>query len=168
MENRELNWVVLGCGVIANEMAQGLQKMGKKLYGVANRTHTKAIDFAHKYNVEKVYDTIDELFEDKDVDIVYITTPHNTHYQYMKKALEHGKHIFVEKSITLNSKELEEMITTFFKILENNNIKSFKELKKLKWNQIVNLINEVNDIDEDTKKLYYEALKELILIKESR
>lgn len=110
MENRELNWVVLGCGVIANEMAQGLQKMGKKLYGVANRTHTKAIDFAHKYNVEKVYDTIDELFEDKDVDIVYITTPHNTHYQYMKKALEHGKHIFVEKSITLNSKELEEMI----------------------------------------------------------
>ena len=60
------------------------------------------------------------------------------------------------------------MITTFFKILENNNIKSFKELKKLKWNQIVNLINEVNDIDEDTKKLYYEALKELILIKESR
>ena len=60
------------------------------------------------------------------------------------------------------------MITTFFKILENNNIKSFKELKKLKWNQIVNLINEVNDIDEDTKKLYYEALKELIQIKESR
>ena len=67
-----------------------------------------------------------------------------------------------------SDEELEEMITTFFKILENNNIKSFKELKKLKWNQIVNLINEVNDIDEDTKKLYYEALKELILIKESR
>ena len=110
MENRELNWVVLGCCVIANEMAQGLQKMGKKLYGVANRTHEKAVDFAQKYNVEKVYDTIDEMFEDKDVDIVYITTPHNTHYQYMKKALEHGKHIFVEKSITLNSKELEEMI----------------------------------------------------------
>jgi transposase len=35
------------------------------------------------------------------------------------------------------------MITTFFKILENNNIKSFKELKKLKWNQIVKIINEV-------------------------
>ena len=39
----------------------------------------------------------------------YITTPHNTHYPYMKAALEHGKHLFVEKSITLNSRELSEM-----------------------------------------------------------
>lgn len=41
--------------------------------------------------------------------MVYITTPHNTHYPYMKAALEHGKHLFVEKSITLNSRELSEM-----------------------------------------------------------
>ena len=46
---KELNWAVIGTGVIANEMAQSLQKMDKTLYGVANRTQTKAIDFAKKY-----------------------------------------------------------------------------------------------------------------------
>lgn len=105
-----LNWAVLGTGVIANEMAVALQKMGKTLYAVANRTHEKAVVFAKKYGVEKVYDDIDDMFVDEKVDIIYITTPHNTHYQFMKRALENGKHILVEKSITLNSRELNEMI----------------------------------------------------------
>ena len=109
-KNRDLNWAVLGTGVIANEMAQALVKMNKRLYAVANRTHQKALDFAEKYGVQKVYDQIDEVFEDEAVDIIYITSPHNTHYEFMKKALEHGKHILVEKSITLNSRELDEMI----------------------------------------------------------
>ena len=47
-----LNWAVLGTGVIANEMAQTLQKMGKKLYAVGNRTHAKAVAFAEKYGIE--------------------------------------------------------------------------------------------------------------------
>ena len=46
---KELKWAVLGTGVIANEMAQALQKMGKKLYAVANRTYDKAVEFAEKY-----------------------------------------------------------------------------------------------------------------------
>lgn len=109
-KNRDLNWAVLGTGVIANEMAQALVKMNKRLYAVANRTYQKALDFAERYGVQKVYDQIDEVFEDEAVDIIYITSPHNTHYEFMKKALEHGKHILVEKSITLNSRELDEMI----------------------------------------------------------
>lgn len=111
MGHSELHWAVIGCGVIANEMANGLQKMGRTLYAVANRTHEKAVAFAEKYQIDKVYDSIDEVFLDDKVDIIYITTPHNTHYQYMKKALESGKHIFVEKSITLNSRELMEMVS---------------------------------------------------------
>ena len=70
-----LNWAVLGTGVIANQMAQALQKMGKPLYAVGNRTHQKAIDFAEKYGVGKVYDQIDDMFEDENVDIIYITSP---------------------------------------------------------------------------------------------
>ena len=107
--NKELKWAVLGTGVIANEMAQALEKMGKSLYAVGNRTHQKALDFAKKYNIEKVYDSIYDMFLDDNTDIIYITSPHNTHYEFMKKALENGKHIFVEKSITLNSRELDEM-----------------------------------------------------------
>ena len=48
-KNRDLNWAVLGTGVIANEMAQALVKMNKRLYAVANRTHQKALDFAERY-----------------------------------------------------------------------------------------------------------------------
>lgn len=107
---KQLNWAVLGTGVIANEMAATLQKMDKKLYAVGNRTYEKAVSFAEKYGVEKVYDSIDEMFTDPNVDIIYITSPHNTHYGFMKQALRNGKHLLVEKSITLNSQELEEMV----------------------------------------------------------
>lgn len=47
----------------------------------------KAVAFAEKYGVSKVYDTIDDMFLDADVDIIYITSPHNTHYAFMKQAL---------------------------------------------------------------------------------
>ena len=110
MADKNLNWAVLGVGVIANEMAQALHRQGKTLYAVANRTHNKAVAFAEKYNVAKVYDNLDEIFIDDAVDVIYITTPHNTHYDFMKRALENGKHLLVEKSITLNSRELDEMI----------------------------------------------------------
>ena len=108
--NKELKWAVLGTGVIANEMAQALENMGKKLYAVGNRTYSKAVEFAEKYNVEKVYNRYDEAFEDENVDIIYLTTPHNTHRSFMKKALDAGKHVLCEKSITLNSEELMESV----------------------------------------------------------
>lgn len=109
-DEKNLNWAVLGTGVIANEMAQALQNMGKKLYAVGNRTHSKAISFAQKYNIEKVYDDFNDMFTDPNVDVIYLTTPHNTHYPFMKKALTNHKHLFVEKSITLNSSELNDCI----------------------------------------------------------
>lgn len=106
-QNKELNWAVLGTGVIANEMAQALQNAGRTLYAVGNRTHSKAVEFARKYGVTRVYDDFHEMFLDDNVDIIYLTTPHNTHIDFMLEALEHGKHVLSEKSITLNSNELE-------------------------------------------------------------
>lgn len=103
-----MKWAVLGTGVIANEMAQVLEKMGEHLYAVGNRTYTKAVAFAEKYQVEKVYDDFHEMFTDPKTDIIYITTPHNTHIQFVREALKNKKHVLCEKSITLNSAELEE------------------------------------------------------------
>lgn len=115
---KTFNWATLGCGVIANELAQAMQSRGQKLYSVANRTHEKAVAFAEKYSIEKVYNSIDELFEDENVDIIYISTPHNTHISYLRKALKAKKHVLCEKSITLNSEELEEAI----KLAKENNV----------------------------------------------
>lgn len=48
---KQLNWATLGCGVIANELAQALSNEGRTLYSVANRTHEKAILDALYYEV---------------------------------------------------------------------------------------------------------------------
>ena len=104
----DIKWAVLGTGVIANEMAVALKKIGRNIYAVGNRTYSKAVDFAKKYGIEKVYDDYNDMFTDSDVDAIYITTPHNTHIEFMKKTIRNGKHILVEKSITLNSRELNE------------------------------------------------------------
>ncbi len=104
------NWVSIGVGVIANELAVALEQQGSKLYGVANRTKEKAVAFAEKYQIEKVYDSYDEVYEDPNVDVIYISTPHNTHIEFLRKALAAGKHVLCEKAITLNSDELEEAL----------------------------------------------------------
>ena len=86
----ELRWAVIGCGVIANQMAQSLALAGRKLAGVANRTLSKAQAFAEQYGIEKVYETVEDLYADPNIDAVYITTPHNTHITYLRAALAAG------------------------------------------------------------------------------
>ena len=107
---QNIRWAVLGTGVIANEMAVALKKNGRNIDAVGNRTHEKAVAFAEKYGIKKVYDNYNDMFTDQDIDVIYITTPHNTHINFMRRAIENGKHILVEKSITLNSRELDEAI----------------------------------------------------------
>lgn len=135
---KKYNWAVLGTGVIANETATAMAKNGRRLYAVGNRTHEKAVAFAEKYGIEKVYDDFNDMFTDPDIDIIYITTPHNIHIDFMKKAIENKKHILVEKSITLNSDELSEAV----KLAKKNGVvigeamtiyhmPIFKELKKI-------------------------------------
>ena len=106
----KIKWAVLGTGVIANEMAVALKKNGRNIYAVGNRTYEKAVSFAEKYGIGKVYSDYNDMFADPEVDVIYITTPHNTHIDFMRKAIENGKHILVEKSITLNINELNEAI----------------------------------------------------------
>lgn len=110
-DNKQLHWAVLGTGVIANQMAQALQSMGRTLDAVGNRTYDKAVAFGSKYGVSKVYADYNEMFTDPDIDVIYITTPHNTHMAFLEQALSHGKHVLCEKSITLNSQELDRAVS---------------------------------------------------------
>lgn len=104
------NWVCIGCGHIANEMAQAMEKINYKFYGVFSRTITKANDFASKYDIDKVYFSFEDVIADENVDIIYIATPHNSHIDFMLKAIKAGKHVLCEKAITLNSAELEQAV----------------------------------------------------------
>ena len=109
-EKKALRWAILGTGVVANEMAQALTNAGKEIYAVGNRTYDKAVTFAKQYHIKKVYEDFHEIFTDEAVDVIYLTTPHNTHIDFMREAIKHGKHLLCEKSITLNSRELNEAV----------------------------------------------------------
>lgn len=109
---RQPGWAIIGAGTIANEMATTFSEKGKRFLGIYNRTYEHAESFALKYGAERVYRSSADLCADPDVDIVYIATPHNTHYGYIKECLIAGKHVLAEKSITLNSAQLDELYGT--------------------------------------------------------
>ncbi len=62
------------------------------------------------YKEAKRYTVFDELLKDSEVDAVAIATPAVTHYELVKKALFHGKDVFVEKPLALTVKEGEELV----------------------------------------------------------
>ena len=108
---KKYNWGILGTGYIAQKMAEAISFVpGSELYAIASRNISTANTFASRYNVEKSYGSYDELVNDPAVDIVYVATPHNLHYENTIMALEHGKHVLCEKPFAVNGKEVRGMI----------------------------------------------------------
>lgn len=105
------NWGIIGTGWIAHEMGEALNRMNHGIYGVVSGRYENALSYQKEFDVKHIYHTIDEMLEDSNIDIVYIATPHNLHYGEMMKALDAGKHVFVEKSITVNDQQLEEAVS---------------------------------------------------------
>ncbi len=107
----KIKWGIIGLGNIANQFATDLVLIeNASLVAVASRDTDKANEFAKKYNAEKAYDSYDALFQDEQVDIVYIATPHDSHAELSIKALENGKHVLCEKPIALSYADAEKMI----------------------------------------------------------
>ncbi len=59
----------------------------------------------------RVYENVEDLLADPDVDIVFICTPNDSHFPYAMQALKAGKHVLVEKPAMLSSAEMEEAST---------------------------------------------------------
>lgn len=106
----EYNWGIVGTGWIAHEMGDALKNVHGKIYAVCDANLAGAQKYAEEYDVKHAYGSFDELLADSAIDIVYIATPHNFHYEMMKKALENNKHVFCEKAITVNDRQLEECV----------------------------------------------------------
>lgn len=56
-----------------------------------------------------------KLLEDKDIDLIIISTQHNTHAKFIIEALEAGKHVYCEKPLCLTLEELDRIETTYRK-----------------------------------------------------
>lgn len=106
----KLNWGILGTGGIAHEMGAALKAVNGEIYAVCGTSLEKAERYAKEFCVAKTYGSVEEMLADEKVDIVYIATPHNSHYSFILQSLKAGKHIFCEKSITVNSRQLEECV----------------------------------------------------------
>lgn len=115
---KKLKWGILGPGNIARDFAQALNRVNGEVYAVASRNKERAEKFARENNVKKAYGSYDEIIKDKDIDVVYIATPHSNHYEYIIKSLNNNKHVLCEKAITVNERELEEAL----KIARENNL----------------------------------------------
>jgi len=79
------------------------------LKGIGARNISDAKKFGDEFKMEKVYGSYDELFADKDINIVYIGTINTTHKENSVKALNAGKHVLCEKPMAMNKKGQEEV-----------------------------------------------------------
>lgn len=102
----------IGAGYIAKTIARTIQKRitNIELYAVAAREKDRAEKFAKQYGFQCYYGSYEEMLKDKNVEMVYISTPLNLHYEHTMMALEHGKHVICEKPIAVNSTQLTKMI----------------------------------------------------------
>lgn len=105
-----MNIGILGTGSIAERMSATINKMNNAhLYAVASRTAEKAKSFSERYHIENYYATYEELVKDKNIDLVYIATPHSRHYEDCMMCLENGKNVLCEKAFTANAKQAEKV-----------------------------------------------------------
>lgn len=98
---------IIGTGRIANRfIPEAALVSGVNTQGVYNPHFESAKVFADKWGID-AYDNIEKFFDTSD--IIYIASPHETHYAYIKQALEHGKHVLCEKPMCLSKEQSEEL-----------------------------------------------------------
>lgn len=105
-----IRWGILGWGNIAKRFVNSLalSKTGK-LFAVASRTESKRTEFEkeHPDLSCRVYVSYEELFEDDQIDAIYIALPHKFHMKYTIEVLKHNKAVLCEKPIGMNVGQLE-------------------------------------------------------------
>ncbi len=106
-EKNKISWGIIGCGDVTEVKSGPAFNLidGSHLVAVMRRNALKAEDYAHRHVVPKWYDDADKLLNDPDINAVYIATPPSSHKDYVLKALDKGKHVYVEKPVALNSSE---------------------------------------------------------------
>ena len=107
-KNRPIQRIgIIGTGRIANRFVPEARLVsGVSTQGVYNPHPESAVRFAGRWEIE-AYTDLENFFSA--VDVVYIASPHETHYAYIKAALEHGKHVLCEKPMVLQRAQAEEL-----------------------------------------------------------
>ncbi|MBE6749188.1 MAG: glycerol-3-phosphate cytidylyltransferase [Ruminococcaceae bacterium] len=155
---------IIGTGRIANRfIPEAKYVSGVNIESVYNPHIESARSFAEKNKLNSYFDDLESFLNN--VDAVYIASPHETHYEYAKKALEHKKHVLCEKPMVLRGDEAREL----FKIAKENNCVLMEAIKTAYCPGFIQLINtiksgvigEVKDVEAAFTKLENPKNREL-------
>lgn len=102
---------VLGAGMFANSvLLPAIKKAGDiQLIGIASSGGLHAQHAGKKFGFQYATSNDDEIISDPNINTVAILTRHDTHAELLIKALQAGKHVFVEKPLAINSTQLEKV-----------------------------------------------------------
>jgi predicted dehydrogenase len=97
-----LKWGIIGPGGIAEVFVAACQKhTSQSFHAVASRTPGRAAEFAGKFGIPKTHESYEALVADEEIDAVYIASWQAEHHEHAMLALRAGKHVLVEKPITV-------------------------------------------------------------------
>ncbi len=106
-----IRWGILGPGSIAHKFAKGLAVIDDaELAAIGSRSLERANTFADAYGADARYGSYEELANDKNVDVIYVATPHPFHREHTLLCLEAGKAVLCEKPISINAQTTKEMV----------------------------------------------------------
>jgi len=135
-------WGILSTGKIAQDFVTALKDVKTaQVVAVGSRNLGDAKAFAKRFNISSVYGTYEELVQDKNVEIIYIGTPHIFHKDNMVLALNHNKHVLCEKPLTINQAEAKEIVT----LAKAKNLFVMEAI----WSRFIPSINKVRSLLEE-------------------
>ena len=102
-----IGWAIISTGDYADDRgAPAINRaQGAELVAVCSRDQGRGEAFAQKHGAKTAYTAIEDVLSDSRVDAVYITSPHHLHAPYTTMAANAGKHVLVEKPLSLNVAE---------------------------------------------------------------
>lgn len=98
-----LRWGILATGGIARSFTQDLLDAGHTVAAVGSRAPGAAQAFATEFGIPRAHGSYEQLAADPDVDVIYVATPHPMHLDAALLAIAAGKHVLVEKPLTLTA-----------------------------------------------------------------
>ncbi len=109
---KKINWGIIGCGDVTEvKSGPAFNKVkNSALVAVMRRDAAKAEDYAKRHNVPKWYTDANSLINDPDINAIYVATPPSSHEAYSIAALQAGKPVYVEKPMSMNAAEAENMM----------------------------------------------------------
>ena len=109
---KTINWGIIGCGDVAEvKSGPAFQKApDSRLLAVMRRNAQKAQDFALRHEVPSWYTSAKDVLENDQINAVYVATPPDSHLELALAALDAGKHVYLEKPMTLNAAQAEKLV----------------------------------------------------------